>query len=112
MEHYNVTRFFVGNNGNFDAYCRALLKEIGANYFVILSRMPGKSKEYDLCSDTLLPEGIAENGPPQFAIDRRNRWMLEHSDYVICYLNRTYGGAAKYVSMAQRKGKNVIYLGL
>lgn len=110
IETFNVTRFFVGNHGNFDAYCRDVLKELGANYSVVLSRMPGKSGENDNCSDTLLPEGIVENGPPQFAIERRNRWMLENSDYVICYLNRTHGGAAKFVSMAQRMGKTVIRL--
>ncbi len=111
MTEHNVTYFYVGDSGSFDAYCRSILKELGANYSVILSRMPGKPTEYDDFSDTMLPEGIVEGGPPRFAIERRNRWMIEQSDFVICYLrHKMYGGAAKFVSLAERKNKTVINL--
>lgn len=109
IHKHNVTMFYVGDSGQYDAYCRSVLKEIGANYAVVLSRMPGKPTEYDDFSDTMLPEGIVEGGPPRFAIERRNKWMIEQSDFVICYLrHRMYGGAAKFASLAEKKGKNVI----
>ena len=111
MRRYGTTQFYVGNNGQFDACCRSVLKEMGANYAVVLSKIPGKASEYSDCSDTILPEGVAEGGPPRFAIERRNRWMIRQADLVICYVTRqTYGGAAKFVAIAKRQGKPVINL--
>ena len=111
VKTHNVTMFYVGDSGQYDAYCRSVLKELGLNYAVVLSRMPGKPTEYDDFSDTMLPEGIVEGGPPRFAIERRNKWMIEQSSYVICYLrHRMYGGAAKFVAMAERKNKVVFNL--
>ena len=48
---------------------------------------------------------------PMFAIEKRNRWMLDHADYCICYVNHAYGGAHKFARMAKRKGLTVINLG-
>lgn len=44
------------------------------------------------------------------AIDYRNRWMVERSDCVITYVNRSWGGAAKYKKFAQNRGKTVYEL--
>lgn len=59
---------------------------------------------------TVLPEGV-EIGPPRFAIDRRNRWMVRQADAVIAYVTRDWGGAARYSAMARRKGVTLINLG-
>ena len=34
--------------------------------------------------------------------------MVNESDIVVCYINRSWGGAAKYVEMATKKGKTKI----
>ena len=47
---------------------------------------------------------------PKFAIDRRNRWMLKRSDVVVVFVNKNYGGAAKFEAIAKRQGKTVINL--
>lgn len=105
----NVTMFYVGDSGQYDAYCRSVLKELGLNYAVVLSRMPGKPTEHDDFADTMLPEGIVEGGPPRFGIERRNKWMIDNSDFAIVYLrHRIYGGAAKFATLAEKKGKTVI----
>ena len=57
---------------------------------------------------TLLPDGI-EKKPRRFAISYRNRWMVEHSDYVIAYVLYR-GGAMQFVELAQQKGKTVLNL--
>ena len=36
--------------------------------------------------------------------------MLKNSDYVICYLRYSWGGAYKFARMAQKSGKPVIQL--
>lgn len=36
--------------------------------------------------------------------------MVEQSDTVVCYIEHPYGGAVKFVELAQRKGKRIIDL--
>ena len=54
--------------------------------------------------ETIYPEGL-ENVPPQFAIDKRNRWMIEQSDFVVVYVKHAIGGAVKFKNIADYKGK-------
>ena len=63
-------------------------------------------KEY---GETMLPEGI-ESVHPRYAISWRNKWMLNESDMVICYIIHSWGGAARYVEMARKKHKTIIEL--
>ena len=57
-------------------------------------------------SDTMLPEGI-ETVPKRYAISWRNKWMIDHADYVVTYLVRLQGGAAKFVALAQKRKKQI-----
>lgn len=43
--------------------------------------------------------------PPKFAISKRNRWMIEHSDIVVTYVKYHFGGAAQWKVLAEKKGK-------
>ena len=105
-----VAEFYVGNHGNFDAMALTCLRQWAAKqphvrYTVVLAYLPTD----DLPDPTLLPEGI-EAVPRRFAVTYRNRWMIDHSDGVIAYVKRTYGGAAAAVRRAERQGKRVIRL--
>jgi hypothetical protein len=55
----------------------------------------------------MLPEGI-ETVPKRFAISWRNKWMLSRADYVVTYITRSWGGAAQFAELAERKEKTVI----
>ena len=79
------------------------------DYSVVLAYMPREKKELDFYdySDTIFPDGL-ENTPPRFAISRRNEWMIKNSDYVVTYVKYIVGGAAKFKSLAQSKGKTVL----
>ncbi len=59
--------------------------------------------------DSIYPEGL-EMVPKRFCIDKRNRWMLNRADYVVTYISRSVGGAAKYSEIALKSGKNIINL--
>ena len=111
----NVTTFYVGNQGQFDAYVRNELQKIQQeypqiNYAVVLAYMPCKEIDYADRSNTLLPEGI-EDAPPRYAISWRNNWMLKQADYVVAYVTHSWGGAAQYTKKAEKQGKTVINLG-
>ena len=112
---HGVDMFYVGHQGQFDAYVHSELKRLKQeypqiNYAVVLAYMPGKKTEYDDYSDTMLPEGI-ESVHPRYAISWRNNWMLRQSDYVVAYITHSWGGAAKYAERAKRQQKTVINVG-
>ena len=113
IERQGVRQFYVGNQGNFDAMARSLLAELeqshGIRYEIVLAYLPSeKAPLYDP-DHTLLPEGI-ETVPPRFAIEYRNKWMIDHSDIVITYVHRSFGGAAKFKELAEKKNKVVIQI--
>ena len=73
--NHGVDMFYVGHQGQFDAYVHSELKKLKQeypqiNYAVVLAYMPGKKTEYDDYSDTMLPEGI-ESVHPHYAISWR-----------------------------------------
>ena len=110
IEQRGVTHLYVGNQGNFDAMARSLLAELAQtypiHYDVVLAYLPKENDPSLDESHTLLPDGF-EAVPPRFAIDHRNRWMIDQSDYVVTYV-RSPGGAAKFKELAERKGKTVV----
>ena len=113
IENKSVDSFYVGNQGGFDSMVRNTLKKLKIkyphiNYAVVLAYMPTRADGQDY-SDTIYPDGL-ENVPPKFAIDWRNRWLIDNSAYVIAYISRSYGGAAKFYGLAVKKKKRVINL--
>ena len=114
ITNHDVDMFYVGHQGQFDAYVHSELKRLKQeypqiNYAVVLAYMPGKKTEYDDYSDTMLPEGI-ESVHPHYAISWRNNWMLKQSDYVVTYITRSWGGAYQYAEKARRQKKVVTNL--
>lgn len=112
IEKEGAQRFYVGNHGSFDCIVSEVLCDLRIGYphiecFVVLAYMPQtKEKSAQEKLDTLLPCEIAV-AVPRFAISKRNEWMLKNSDWVVTYVKRSFGGAAKYKEMAIRKGKRV-----
>lgn len=108
---HGVTRFYVGNQGSFDAIARSLLAELAQtypiHYDVVLAYLPKENDPSLDGSHTILPDGF-ETVPLRFAIDHRNRWMIDQSDFVVTYVHSPIGGAAKFKALAKRKGKTVI----
>ena len=114
ITNHDVDTFYVGNHGQFDALVRHSLRELKKEYpkityAVVLAYMPGKLKEYEDYSDTMLPEGI-ETVHPRYAISWRNNWMLKQSNYVVTYVTHSWGGAAKFAKKAITLKKNVLSL--
>lgn len=111
-----ASTFLVGNQGNFDLYARQILSRIREDhpqiqYYIVLAYMPNTNEGLndDYLKHTLVPDGI-EGVPKRFAINYRNKWMVEQSDYVITYITHSYGGAAKFARLAEKKNKLCIPL--
>lgn len=112
---HNVDLFLVGDSGGFDRIVKSVLIELTPLYDfefqVVLSQIPIKNRSERYCDSSIyvVPDGI-ESALPRFRIDFRNKYMLNASDYVIAYIERSYGGAYKYYEMAKRKNLKIINL--
>ena len=105
-----VDTFYVGSQGGFDRMVYGVLKQLQqihpALCVCIVLAYPPESSAGNM-EDTMYPE---IEGHPKFAIERRNRWMVEASQYCICYITHTWGGAYKFAKLASSQGKTVINL--
>ena len=110
----NVQTFYVGDKGKFDFLAQKALRELRKRYpincCIVLAYLPGIKSDFEepFLLDTLYPEGL-EKTPRRFAIDRRNRWMINNSSFVVSYPS-PFGNSLKYTEIALRKKKTVIKL--
>jgi len=116
IEKENATKFYVGNQGSFDSMVLTVLKTLKRRYphityDVVLAYLPACAPSYTSTDhiNTIFPEGL-ERVPQKYAISKRNRWLIEHSDLVITYVTHPFGGAAACRELAIKKGKRVIDL--
>lgn len=116
IENKNVDMFYVGNNGGFDDMVRKNLKLLKIDYphikyAVVLAYMPNDKAEirYGDLNDTIYPEEL-DNTPTRYSIAKRNRWMINMSDYVVTYVKYSFGGAAQFKELAEKKGKTILNL--
>ncbi len=111
-----VTEFLVGHQGQFDGMVFSCLQELSKDYpelrfSVVLAYLPTHKPEHDLYKEySFYPEG-QEIGPAKFAIERRNRYLIETANICLCYVNRAWGGAYKFARIAKRRCLTVINLG-
>lgn len=101
--------FIVGNQGNFDEMAASTLKELkekyNFNYYVIPAYPP---KKKIIPHPYYYPADVLKNVPKNCAIYNRNSWMVKKADYVIVYVTRNTGGAAKFAWMADMQDCYVI----
>ena len=115
IENNGVDTFYIGNQGEFDHIVIAEMRKLKVSYphikyFIVLAYMPGKKDPLIMTdySNTIYPEGL-ETVPRKYAIDKRNRIMIQWSDIVITYVYHS-GGAEKFKMLAEKAGKKVINL--
>ena len=111
-----VDTFYVGHQGSFDSMaCSCLLKLKTVyphiKFWIVLAYMPTYTTKNELyCDYSVFPEEL-ETVHPKFAIEKRNRWLIDRADCCICYVNNTWGGAYKFACLAKKRGLTVINLG-
>ncbi len=108
-----VNTFYVGHQGHFDHIVYQCLKELRKLYpqisvCVVLAYIPSDRPPFTDMSDTMYPP---IEGHPRFAIERRNNWMISNSDFCVCYINNSWGGAHKFAQIAKRRGLKVFNIG-
>ena len=110
-----VSEFLVGHQGQFDAMVRSCLKALQIQYpeirySVVLAYLPTEKSPWEDTTDTMYPEGL-EGVHRRFAIEWRNRYLIDSADLCLCCINHGFGGAYKFSQLAKKKGLTVINLG-
>ncbi len=107
----DVTEFLVGDRGDFDKMALKVLKELtecyNIKYKVVLAYLPSGGGLFADDYNSIFPEELA-TVHKRFAIEYRNMYMINNSDYVIVYTPVSFGGAAKFAKKAEKKCKLVI----
>lgn len=102
-----ATTFYLGGYGDFDRLAAAAVRRQKCTYPYIESVLvlPYLNKEFDPTAYDCTTYPPLEKVPPRYAIVKRNQWMVSESDVVISGVTHSWGGAAKTLDFARRKGK-------
>ena len=110
-----VNTFYVGTQGSFDRLVYEALCELEEKYSieskVTLAYLNRETElTYYNTEKTIFPDCLAKT-PPRFAISRRNNYMLQKADYLICFLNHQFSNTYEFVLKAIKKNIKIINLG-
>lgn len=114
-----TTEFLTGGMGNFDAIAenaviRAKKQHPEIKLILVIPYLTAKLEKqkeyYEQRYDMVLYPNELRGVHPKGAITKRNRWMVDSSENIICCIKRNIGGAWTAVNYAGKKGKNVTNL--
>ena len=103
----NVTEFWVGNYGGFDTCAASAVRELKLKYpdvkliLVIpyfTKKIEGYRDWYEKNYDKIMLADIPVTTPGKYKIIKANEYMVENSDFLICYIDHTWGGSYKTYS--------------
>ena len=119
VEMEGIREFWVGNYGDFDRYSAEAVRELkeyysDINLYLVIPYLTNKITEnkqrYYKNYDCILIADIPEKTPRRYQIIKTNEYMINNSDFLICYIDHLWGGAAKTFEYAGRKEINIINL--
>ena len=116
MKEKKFIEIYIGRNGDFDIYAAMLVKKAqrlygGENNELILI-LPYNDKNIEYYEQYYDDVRIFEMPKlhPKAAITKRNRYIVEMCDLIICYVNAEEGGAYQAIKYAKRLNKDIINL--
>ena len=111
--------FYTGAMGEFDSLFSSAVRKVKKTYpkIKLICVKPYFTNDLNingeyysaLYDDVIIPDELADIHP-KAAIKYRNRWMIDHSDIILIYTKRTYGGAYEARRYAERIGKEIVYI--
>ena len=111
--------FLVGRNGEFDQCASSTVLRVRKNVrddnSALVLMLPYPTAEYlnneeyfhDYYTDVEISYE-ASKAHPKYAIQIRNREMVDRADIIICYIEENQGGAWQTINYAINKGKTVL----
>ena len=115
IRRHEFIEIYIGRDGEFDTYAATIVKRVQREYddyhaieFNLV--LPYPKKDMDAFEKYYDRVNIPISAHPKLAITKRNEWMAEQSDLILCYIERESGGAYRAVQYAKKLGKEVINL--
>jgi len=108
----NVLEFWVGNYGNFDGLSAKAVRCLKEKYAdiqlnLVIPYLTSDINEYKELYyekyENILMADMPERTPKKFQILKCNEYMVKKSDFIICYVQCSWGGASKTLEYAQKK---------
>ena len=115
IKNHNVKEFWVGNYGEFDYMSAKAVREMKTIYknielILVIPYLTKTINEYKQVYysnfDSILIADIPQNTPHRYKILKCNRYIVNNSNFMICYVDHFWGGAAKTFKYAQSQ-KNI-----
>ncbi len=107
-----VSEFWVGHYGSFDGTASATIRKLQKIYpeVQLCLVIPYVTKGIDDYKELyykdyneILVADMPENTPKKFQIIKCNQYMVDNSDFLIAYVNFSFGGAVKTLEYALKK---------
>ena len=113
--YQNANTFYVGTRGGFDRLVYECLCELEEKYIIkVVVVLAYLNREDELTyydtKKTVFPDCLTKT-PPRFAISKRNDYMLQNAEYLICYLDNQFSNTYELVLKAIKRNKKIINLG-
>lgn len=108
----NITEFQVGNYGDFDKLSAKAVRSLKEAYpdiqlnLVIpylTAEINEHKEQYYNNYDNIIIADMPENTPRHLKIIKANQYMVKNSDVLVCYVENSFGGAAKTLEYAQKR---------
>ena len=103
---------YIGRNGEFDCFTASVIKRVqrgcGKENIEMNLVLPYRQKDmeaYERYYDNIIIPEILGVVHPKGAITERNKWMVEESDLLICFVEKEHGGAYNALKYANKLGK-------
>ena len=115
----SVSVFYTGGMGECDDLfartVRSMKRECPSLRLVLVMpyltrRLNTDKAYYETLYDEILIPAELDDVHPKKAIGLRNRWMVNHSDFVVAALHRNTGGAAEAIRFAQAIERTIVHL--
>jgi len=109
-----VTCFLNGGMGGFDLLCARIGWEWKRTFpqvqqFLVIPYLTFSVPRTEYFDEIIYPEGL-EKYHFKSAIQARNRYMVDHAGYAICYVRHSWGGAAQTYEYAIQKQCSIIHI--
>lgn len=110
-----VTEFYSGGMGNFDWMCAHIVYDLKKAYphihnYLVIPYLSFSIREPKYFDSIIYPDGF-EKYHFKAAIPARNKYLVDNSQYALCYITHNWGGAAQTYERAKKKRLIIINLG-
>lgn len=113
----NVKEFWAGNYGQFDMLAAKSVRELKNKYkdIKLVLVIPYLTKEineykeqYYAKYDEIVMADIPLSSPKNLKIIKCNEYMVRESEFMICYVKYSWGGASKTLNYAKKMKLKII----